>query len=79
MGAIENAGPYVEYSIEASDYHPWAVGLLRNRLTVQTVGDVEEAIEVPFGGDQKSGYGREKGLEGLKSDCKVKSVVARIG
>lgn len=36
-------------------------------------------IEVPFGGNRKSGYGREKGLEGLKSYCKVKSVVARIG
>jgi aldehyde dehydrogenase (NAD+) len=35
-------------------------------------------IEVPFGGNKKSGFGREKGLEGLKSYCKTKSVAARI-
>ena len=35
-------------------------------------------IEVPFGGNKRSGFGREKGLEGLKSYCKVKSVAARI-
>jgi len=35
-------------------------------------------IEVPFGGNKFSGFGREKGLEGLKSYCKVKSVAARI-
>lgn len=36
-------------------------------------------IEVPFGGNKFSGYGREKGLEGLKSYTKLKSVAARIG
>ncbi|MBL8670866.1 MAG: aldehyde dehydrogenase family protein [Alphaproteobacteria bacterium] len=35
-------------------------------------------IEVPFGGTKRSGFGREKGLEGLRSYCRVKSVVARI-
>ena len=35
-------------------------------------------IEVPFGGNRKSGFGREKGLEGIKSYCKLKSVVAKI-
>src|SRR6218665_3154153 len=35
-------------------------------------------IEVPFGGNRKSGFGREKGLEGIKSYCKLKSVVARV-
>ena len=35
-------------------------------------------IEVPFGGNRNSGFGREKGLEGLRSYCKVKSVAARI-
>jgi acyl-CoA reductase-like NAD-dependent aldehyde dehydrogenase len=35
-------------------------------------------IEVPFGGNRSSGFGREKGLEGLRSYCKVKSVAARI-
>ncbi|MCB1477507.1 MAG: aldehyde dehydrogenase family protein [Rhodobiaceae bacterium] len=35
-------------------------------------------IEVPFGGNKLSGFGREKGIEGLKSYCKLKSVVARV-
>jgi len=35
-------------------------------------------IEAPFGGNRKSGFGREKGLEGMRSYCKVKSVVARL-
>lgn len=35
-------------------------------------------IEVPFGGNRQSGFGREKGMEGLRSYCKLKSVVARI-
>lgn len=35
-------------------------------------------IEAPFGGNRKSGFGREKGIEGIRSYCKVKSVVARI-
>lgn len=35
-------------------------------------------IEVPFGGNKKSGFGREKGLEGLLSYCRTKAVAARI-
>ncbi|HEX9448650.1 MAG TPA: aldehyde dehydrogenase family protein, partial [Dongiaceae bacterium] len=35
-------------------------------------------IEVPFGGNRKSGFGREKGMEGIRSYCKLKSVVAKI-
>lgn len=35
-------------------------------------------IEVPFGGNRQSGFGREKGMEGLRSYCKSKSVVAKI-
>ena len=36
-------------------------------------------ISVPFGGNKSSGFGREKGLEALRSYCKIKSVAARIG
>ncbi len=32
MGAIENAGPYVEFSIEPADYYPWQEGLFAPRL-----------------------------------------------
>lgn len=35
-------------------------------------------IEVPFGGNRKSGFGREKGLVALQSYTRVKSVAARI-
>ncbi len=35
-------------------------------------------IEVPFGGNKRSGFGREKGLEALRSYCKVKSVAVRV-
>jgi L-alanine-DL-glutamate epimerase-like enolase superfamily enzyme len=30
MGAIENAGPYVEFSIEGPDYYPWQYNIYRN-------------------------------------------------
>ncbi|MDQ0468598.1 aldehyde dehydrogenase family protein [Labrys wisconsinensis] len=35
-------------------------------------------IEMPFGGNRLSGFGREKGLEGLRSYSRVKSIAARI-
>jgi L-alanine-DL-glutamate epimerase-like enolase superfamily enzyme len=35
MGAIANAGPYVEFSIEGPDYYPWEVGLLDRPLEVR--------------------------------------------
>src|SRR3546814_15065623 len=34
-------------------------------------------IEVPFGGNKNSGFGREKGLGGLLSYCRTQSVAAR--
>lgn len=36
-------------------------------------------IEVPFGGNRMSGFGREKGLAALEAYSRVKSVAARIG
>ncbi len=36
-------------------------------------------IEVPFGGSKQSGFGREKGLQALKSYTRIKSLTARIG
>lgn len=35
-------------------------------------------IAVPFGGNKHSGFGREKGLEAMRSYSKIKSVTARI-
>lgn len=35
MGAIQNAGPYVEFSIEPTAYYPWQVGIFSPALEVQ--------------------------------------------
>lgn len=35
-------------------------------------------ISVPFGGNKRSGFGREKGLEALRSYSRTKSVAARL-
>ncbi|MEO4042693.1 aldehyde dehydrogenase family protein [Hoeflea sp. CAU 1731] len=35
-------------------------------------------ISVPFGGNRMSGFGREKGIEGMRTYLKLKSVAARI-
>lgn len=35
-------------------------------------------VEMPFGGNRLSGYGREKGLDGVKNYTRVKSIAARI-
>ncbi len=42
MGAIENAGPYVEFSIEPTDYYPWQEGLFEPALVVR-----EGKVEIP--------------------------------
>ena len=44
MGAIENAGPYVEFSIEPDEYYPWQVGMYEPRPEV-----VDGRIETPEG------------------------------
>ena len=35
MGAIEAAGPYVEFSIEGPDYYPWQEGLYEPVLVAE--------------------------------------------
>ncbi|MGQ3295716.1 MAG: aldehyde dehydrogenase family protein, partial [Shinella sp.] len=35
-------------------------------------------IEVPFGGNKLSGFGREKGFEALRSYTRTKSLAAKI-
>jgi L-alanine-DL-glutamate epimerase-like enolase superfamily enzyme len=44
MGALANAGPYVEYSIEGPDYYPWEVGLLATPLSVK-----DGKVQIPDG------------------------------
>lgn len=43
MGAIPNAGPYVEFSIEGPDYYPWQEGLFRG----SPYGIVDGRVTIP--------------------------------
>ena len=40
MGALENAGPYVEFSIEEGDFYPWQYGIY-DEIPVARDGKVE--------------------------------------
>jgi len=42
MGAIENAGPYVEFSIEGADYYPWQYDIYEPALVA-----VDGKVEIP--------------------------------
>jgi L-alanine-DL-glutamate epimerase-like enolase superfamily enzyme len=44
MGAIENAGPYVEFSIEGEDYYPWEQGLYYPALVAK-----DGKVQIPEG------------------------------
>ena len=44
LAAIENAGPYLEFSIEPDEYYPWQVGMYEPRPRV-----VDGLVQVPEG------------------------------
>ncbi len=44
MGAIESAGPYVEFSIEGADYYPWQDGLFQPALVAR-----DGKVQIPDG------------------------------
>ncbi len=44
MGAIENAGPYVEFSIEPTAYYPWQVGIFNPVLEAH-----DGKVQIPDG------------------------------
>jgi L-alanine-DL-glutamate epimerase-like enolase superfamily enzyme len=50
MGAIEGAGPYVEFSIEGADYYPWQDGIFAPALVVR-----DGKVRIPDG----TGWGVE--------------------
>ena len=56
MGAIENAGPYVELSIEPTEYYPWQEGLYAPALEV-----IDGKVQIPDG----PGWGVEISREWL--------------
>jgi L-alanine-DL-glutamate epimerase-like enolase superfamily enzyme len=68
MGALANAGPYVEFSIEGEDYYPWETGVLRNPLQVR-----DGQVDIPAG----PGWGFEVEPAWLESAAYQMSEVAR--
>jgi L-alanine-DL-glutamate epimerase-like enolase superfamily enzyme len=49
LGAIPNAGKYLEFSIEGPDYYPWQEGLFRNWPYAVTDGTVTIPSEPGWG------------------------------
>jgi len=63
MGAIKNAGPYVEFSIEEADYYPWQYGIYDDFPVA-----VEGKVQIPQG----PGWGiniREDWLQKSQYQC----------
>lgn len=54
-----------------------ATAVKAGQVFVNTYG-AGGGVELPFGGYRKSGYGREKGLEALRSYTQVKNVCIRF-
>jgi L-alanine-DL-glutamate epimerase-like enolase superfamily enzyme len=67
MGAIENAGPYVEFSIEGADYYPWDSGLYEPALIAR-----DGKVQIPDG----PGWGVELNRDWLDKASYQKSEVA---
>src|SRR5258708_35450845 len=56
MGALANAGPYVEFSIEGPDYYPWQDGLFSPGFEIE-----DGKVRIPAG----PGWGIEMNRDGL--------------
>jgi L-alanine-DL-glutamate epimerase-like enolase superfamily enzyme len=67
MGAIENAGPYVEFSIEGEDYYPWQDGLFAPVLVAK-----DGKVQIP----DAPGWGVEISKDWLAKATYQKSEVA---
>ena len=66
MGALENAGPYVEFSIEPDSFEPWQAGLYFPALHA-----VEGKVQIPEG----PGWGVEINTAWLESAKRIRSSV----
>jgi L-alanine-DL-glutamate epimerase-like enolase superfamily enzyme len=67
-GAIENAGPYVEFSIEPTEYYPWQVGLFTPALVAH-----DGKVSIPDG----PGWGVEIEPDWLAGAERMVSVLER--
>lgn len=66
MGALENAGPYVEFSIEGPEYYPWQYGLYEPFLVTK-----DGKVQIPEG----PGWGIEVNKEWLERSVYQKSTL----
>lgn len=64
------------YTRDLSDAHRLAQRLDAGQVYVNEY--FAGGIALPFGGNKRSGFGREKGMEALRSYSKLKSVIARL-
>jgi L-alanine-DL-glutamate epimerase-like enolase superfamily enzyme len=67
MGAIDNAGPYVEFSIEGEDYYPWQDGLFTPALVAR-----DGKVQIP----DAPGWGVEISKDWLSKATYQKSELA---
>lgn len=63
---------------DISKAHRMARRLQSGQVFINTYG-AGGGVELPFGGYKKSGFGREKGIEGLLRYTQLKNVCVRIG
>ncbi len=78
--ALANGTPFALvagiFSLDFSAAHRLARGIDAGQIYLNEY--FAGGIEVPFGGNRRSGFGREKGLQAVLGYCKLKSVAARI-
>lgn len=58
--------------------HRFASGVRSGQVFINSYG-AAGGVELPFGGYGHSGYGREKGIEGIDSYLQTKNVCVRVG
>ena len=70
LGAIPNAGKYLEFSIEGSDYYPWQDGLFRNDPYTITRRQGDDPERARLGHRDRPGLARTRRLSGQRCGLK---------